>query len=116
MEKFTASRDAKWSASTRRNYIIINRVIEEICGKDTALDQIDDEFCENVRSVLSCLPTNYQKHPALKGRPISEVIEIAAEKGLPVISPATINGHLTKLAAIIRSMPTTRTLLVTGHR
>lgn len=102
MDKFTASRQAKWSASTRRNYIIINRVIEEVCGRDTSLDLIDDEFCDRVRSILCRLPANYQKHPALKGRPIPEVIEIAAEKGLPVIGPATINGHLTKLAAIIR--------------
>lgn len=102
MEKFIASREAKWSASTRRNYIIINRVIEEVCGKDTPLDQIDDEFCDNVRSMLCRLPANYQKHPAMTGRLIPEVIEIAAVKGLPVIGPATINGHLTKLAAIIR--------------
>ena len=33
MDKFTASREAKWSsASTRRNYIIINRLLEEVCG------------------------------------------------------------------------------------
>lgn len=81
MDKFTASRQAKWSASTRRNYIIINRVIEEVCGRDTSLDLIDDEFCDRVRSILCRLPANYQKHPALKGRPIPEVIEIAAEKG-----------------------------------
>lgn len=102
MDKFTASRVASWSASTQRNYIIINRVIEEVCGKDTSLDLIDDEFCDNVRSILCRLPANYQKHPALTGRPIPEVIEIAAARGLPLIGPATINGHLNKFAAIIR--------------
>ena len=103
MDKFTASREAKWSsASTRRNYIIINRLLEEVCGRDTPLDQITDEFCENVRSILKTLPANYQKHPAMTGRPILEVVGIAATKGLPHIGPATINGHLTKLAAIIR--------------
>lgn len=101
IDKFTASREAKWSASTKRNYTIIHRVIEEVCGRDTSLTAIDDEFCENVRSVLQRLPSNYQKHPATKGRSIPEVLEIGAAKGLPVIGPATINGHLTKLAAII---------------
>jgi integrase len=101
IDKFTASREAKWSASTKRNYTIIHRVIEEVCGRDTFLAAIDDEFCENVRSVLQRLPSNYQKHPATMGRRIPEVLEIAATKGLPVIGPATINGHLTKLAAII---------------
>lgn len=69
MDKFTASREAKWSPSTKRNYIIINRVIEEVCGRDTPLDHINDDFCENVRSVLRRLPANYQKHPAMAGRP-----------------------------------------------
>lgn len=101
IDKFTASREAKWSPSTKRNYTIIHRVIEEVCGRDTSLPAIDDEFCENVRSVLERLPSNYQKHPATMGRPIPEVLEIAATNGMPVIGPATINGHLTKLAAII---------------
>lgn len=102
IDKFTASREAKWSASTARNYIIINRLIEEVCDRQTPLDHVDDEFCMSVRDVLLRLPANYQKHPAMKGRPIPEVVEIAAAKGLPLIGPATINGHLTKLAAIIR--------------
>ena len=100
--RFTASRSDKWSESTRRNYIIINRVIEEVCGRDLSLDEINEEFCNDVRSVLCKLPANYQKNPATKGRPIPEVVKIAAARSLPLISPATINGHLTKLAAIIR--------------
>lgn len=102
MDKFNASREAKWSASTRRNYIIINRVIEEVCGRGTPLEQIDYEFCDQLRSTLLRLPANYQKHPSLTGKPIPEVIKIAEAKGLPLIGPATINGHLNKLAAIIR--------------
>lgn len=102
IDKFTASREAKWSASTERNYIIINRLIKEVCDRDTPLDQVDDEFCGQVRSVLLRLPANYQKHPSTKGRPIPEVVDIAAANGMPMIGPATINGHLTKLAAIIR--------------
>lgn len=101
IDKFTASREAKWSASTKRNYIIINRLIEEVCGRDTPLSAIDDEFCINARSVLLRLPSNYQKRPSTMGKPIPEVLEIAAVKGMPTIGPATINGHLTKLAAII---------------
>lgn len=101
IDKFTASREAKWSASTKRNYIIINRLIEEVCGRDTPLAAIDDEFCINARSVLTRLPSNYQKHPTTMGKPIPEVLEIAAAKGLSLIGPATINGHLTKLAAVI---------------
>lgn len=102
IDKFTAAREAKWSASTQRNYIIINRVIEEVCGRNTALDQIDDDFCAKVRSILQRMPANYQKHPATKGKAIPDVVEIAVANGLPLISPATINGHLNKLAAIIR--------------
>ncbi len=102
MAGYTADRAEDWSASTKRNYVIINRVLEEICGRDTPVSKIDKDFCRNVRSVLSRLPANYQKLPATKGRPIGEVIDIADRLGLSKISPATINGHLTKLGAIIR--------------
>lgn len=101
IDKFTATREAKWSASTKRNYTIIHRLIEEACGRDTPLNSIDDEFCENVRSILQRLPSNYRKHPRTKDRSIPEVLKIAADENLPVIGPATINGHLTKFAAII---------------
>lgn len=102
IDKFNADRDDKWSGSTRKNYIIITRVLEEICGRDTPVDQIDKDFCRNVRSILTRLPVNYQKLPATKDRAITEAIEIGEEAGLPVISPATINSHLNKLGAVIR--------------
>ena len=101
-EKFEEERRDRWSASTRKNYSIIFRVLEEICGRDTLLSTVDRKFCRDVRDRLSSLPANYQKSPATRGRSILEAIDIAKDLNMPTISPATINSHLTKLGAIIR--------------
>ncbi|WP_421854397.1 DUF6538 domain-containing protein [Novosphingobium sp.] len=100
--KFRAARDVNWSTSTEKNYVIIFRVIEEICGRDTPLAEIDNDFCVGVRKRLLEVPSNYQKRPATRGKSLVEAISIADREGLPKISPATVNSHLNKLGAIIR--------------
>jgi integrase len=102
IDKFNDDRKSKWSASTRQNYVIITRVLEEACGRNTPVHDIDRDFCRNVLSILTELPANYQKIPATSGKPIGDAIKIATETGLTTISPATVNTHLNKLGAIIR--------------
>ena len=102
MDKFTKEREGSWSQSTVKNYVIITRVLEEICGRETALGDIDKEFCRRVRDTLCQLPANYQKKPQTRGRPIDEVIEIAKAQRMPLIMPATINSHLNKFGALVR--------------
>lgn len=102
VDKFNAVREEGWSASTRKNYIIITRVLEEICGRETPVEDIDRDFCRDVLSILSDLPANYQKMPATKGKSIGEAIDIGAALNLSKISPATVNSHLNKLGAIVR--------------
>ncbi|KGB55030.1 Phage integrase [Sphingopyxis sp. LC81] len=102
LERFKAARSLRWSASTSKNYIIIFRVIEEVCGRDTVLSAIDHDFCVKVRDQLRLIPANYKKMPALAEKPLSEVIRISAELRLAPISPATVNSHLNKLGAVIR--------------
>jgi len=99
---FEEEREDRWSASTRKNYSIIFRVLEEVCGADTPLSAIDRAFCRDVRSQLAALPAHYQKSPATRGRSIAEVIDIARRQSMPTIGPATINNHLNKLGAILR--------------
>jgi integrase len=100
--KFRAARAINWSASTDKNYIIIFRVIEEICGKSRTLTEIDHEFCIGVRDRLLEVPANYHKRPETRGKSLVDAIAIAARVGLPTISPATVNSHLNKFGAIIR--------------
>lgn len=102
IDEFNAARGDRWTASTKKNYTIITRVLEELCGRDTPVTDIDSAFCRNVRAQLLKLPANYQKHPSTKGRSIGEAIEIAAISGLPIIKPATVKSHLNKLGAIVR--------------
>lgn len=101
IDEFNAERGPKWSLSTKVNYRIITRVLEEICGRDTPVSEIDRAFCRKVRDVLIQMPSNYQKKPETKGKAIAEVIEIGERLGLPRMKPATINSHLSKLGAII---------------
>ncbi len=102
IDKFNAARGHGWSASTRKNYIIITRVLEEICSRDTPVEDVDSDFCRKVCMLLTQLPANYQKLPSTRGRTISDAIQIAVANGLPTISPATVNSHLNKLGAIVR--------------
>lgn len=102
VERFKAAKDQNWSASTRKNYAIIFRVIDEVCGGETLLDRINHDYCAGVWQTFRRLPANFQKHPATRGKPIVEAIAIAEKTGQPAISPSTINGHLSKLAAVIR--------------
>ena len=102
MDQFVAERELNWSASTKVNYRIIIRVLEEICGRDTQVSVIDKAFCTSVRDTLRRLPSNYQKRPLTKGKSVREVIEIAERTALPKMLPATINSHLSKLGAIVR--------------
>ncbi len=100
--RFEEEREDRWSASTRKNYSIIFRVLEEVCGADTPLAAIDRDFCRDVRSQLAALPAHYQKSPATRGRSIAEAVDIAKRQNMPTIGPATINNHLNKLGAILR--------------
>lgn len=102
VEKFKVARSLNWSGSTEKNYIIIFRVIEEICGKETPLAEIDHDFCIGVRNRLLDVPANYQKRPATRGKSLVEAMQIAVAEGIPTISRSTVNSHLNKLGAIVR--------------
>jgi hypothetical protein len=94
LDTFVAEREIKWSPSTKVNYRIIIKVLEEICGRDTPAAEIDKKFCMSVRDALLRMPSNYQKKPETRGKPIVEVLKIAEQLALPKMMPATINSHL----------------------
>lgn len=99
---FEAENHEGWTLSTRKNYKIIFAVLEEICGFDTPVADVDRDYCLGILKQLKGLPANYQKSPLTRGRSVVEAIEIAGRHGLPTIAPATVNNHLSKLGAIIR--------------
>lgn len=102
IDQYRLEKELNWSVSTKSNYRIIFRVLEEICGRETLAENIDRPFCLTVRDTLLRLPSNYQKKPQTKGRSIVEAIAIGEQLGLPKMLPATINSHLSKLAAIVK--------------
>lgn len=101
-ERFEAEREERWSASTKKNYAIIFKVLEEICGSTTLVSSIDRDFCRDVKRQLLLLPASYQKCPATRGKSILDAIAISGRLEMRTISPATVNNHLNKLGAIVR--------------
>lgn len=102
IDAFVKHREGTWAPSTKKNYAIITRVLEEICGEETPLNEIDGDFCLRVLDTVKRLPSNYQKKALTRGKPIREVIDIAAAENMPIVQPATIKMHLDKLGAFIR--------------
>lgn len=103
IDQLKAEGELRWSVSTKVNYRIVFRVLEEICGRETPVASIDRKFCLVVRDALLRLPSNYQKKVQTKGKSISDAIEIGERLGLPKMMPGTINSHLARLRAIVHA-------------
>ena len=85
--------------STRSNYIIIFRVLTEMLGENCLVSTITREDCKRVRSLLKNMPSNATKKAP--GKSIQQAIKLAKENGWPLVSPPTLNTHLSKLSAIM---------------
>ena len=64
-------------------------------------DQITEADCERVRDLLMQLPPNFKKLPALRDRPVEEMIRIANAKGMPKLTPTGVNTYLKWLTTFL---------------
>ncbi len=103
IKRYENENAVNWSPSTKKNYRIIFRVLQEVGGAETAAKDIDRTFCVNLRDTLMRLPSNYQKKPRTRGRPIKEVLTIAEQYQMPTISIVSVNKHLNQFRSIIKS-------------
>ena len=90
------------AASTVKNYRIALRALEEVLGADFPLKKRNRERCRGVRDLLIGLPSNYSKLPLTRGLSLRDAVEVGREHSLPTVMPATLNGYVTKLSAILK--------------
>jgi integrase len=85
--------------STKDNYKIIHRALEEIVGADKFVHEITRDDVKKIRDLLLKVPAHSAKFAPKKT--LREACKLAAEKGWKLISPATVNSYLSKLSAVL---------------
>lgn len=83
---------------TELDYAMVFRILEEVIGSETFIQEISREHCRQVQNLLDHLPPNATKRfPSLT---LTQAAERAKKDGLPTLEPATINSHLHKVSAL----------------
>lgn len=98
-EEYMKDPSVKRVQSTKTNYRIIFRAFEEFLGSDKYIDEITRQECRRLQDLISRIPTN-----ATKKAPQQSLLEAsnrAEQEGWALISPATVNSHLSKLSAVL---------------
>lgn len=99
---FRRVQEPKLAPSTKQGYRIPLRAMEEILGTDFPLRDLSRERCRNVITILAGLPANYRKLPETRNLSLKEVVEARQQLGLPTVMPATLNGYINKLRALLQ--------------
>lgn len=89
----------KRGQSTRNNYKIIFRALEEVIGKDTLVHTITRAQCRQVKDLIYRLPSHTTKRT--KGVSLTQAAEIAGQKKWPKMAPATFNMYMHKFSALM---------------
>lgn len=76
-------------------------VVIEILGDNTPPEDITEQDCERVRDLIMQLPPNFKKLPALRDRPVEEMVRIARSKGMSKLSPTGVNTYLKWLTSFL---------------
>jgi integrase len=88
------------SGKTILAYGTVFNLLIEIMGKETPISDISRETCREVMDTLRSLPPNSTKrYPNLTAREIAQKTRDAGKAS--GLSPATVNGYMTKLSAIL---------------
>lgn len=98
LKEYMNDPSASRTSSTRKNYTILDRVLEELLGADVLVGNISREHIKQVRDTLLQLPSNPTKKAP--GKTLQEAIKLAVENGWPRMSSATVNMYLDKLKAV----------------
>lgn len=99
IDEFFADPEKSRTVSTRKNYNVILRVLEEEIGMDALITALDRDRCKHIRDLVRRLPSNATKKAP--GLPLRDVAALAEEKGWKLVSPTTINMYMQKLHAIL---------------
>ncbi len=101
LEQFMQDRSTKsLSPATRREDVVLNRVIKELVGADTRLGDITPEICMKIRDLFTQLPSNYTKF--YPGRRLQDIPNLAARDRRPPMSRKTANKYIEFLGATFK--------------
>ena len=88
---FIAEHARQWAAKTTKQNRAYLNILLEYFGPERLLDTITRQDAGAVKRVLLELPSNRNTKPALKGKPLSDVIQL---HGFKKVSPKTVKSHI----------------------
>jgi integrase len=81
-------------------YAALFRLLRDAGGEDRPVRSIGREDCRRIRDLVSVLPAHAAKR--WPGKSLVEVAELARDKGLTPMDPATANAYLGRLSTLMR--------------
>lgn len=99
IEEFLSDPTLNRSKSTKTNYLIITRAINEVIGSKTLVQDVTREQCKEIGRLLIKFPKNAFKRTEVKT--IAGAIKIGEKLKLPIVSEGTYNMYMQKLSAVM---------------
>jgi len=90
---------AKTSETTKVSYRATFRILIEVVGADTVIDQITRTDCRRVQEIFTILPANCTKR--FPGLSIIQVVEKAKKLGLKPMNPVSANTYIMRLSTLM---------------
>jgi integrase len=101
-----AFREAKFptlSPSTVQGYEPVLRLLRDVLGADTYIARLTHDDGQRLFEAVQGLPTNAQKHRALRGLGTLEAIAEGKRLGLPTVSAKTVNDrYMANIGSLFR--------------
>jgi integrase len=111
IEEFIKEKQSKgvWKAKTERENIasfnLFKEAVSVVLGnQDVAVVDLDKPAFLRISDIYNTLPTNINKKPNLKGKPLEEVIATVKDNAViyPLISPVTYNKHIILISSLLK--------------
>ena len=99
LDAFKADREDKWTTTTRKGFIPVERVLRETLGDDLLLSDVTREHGRRLFEVVKKLPKGLGTLPSLRGVSVADAVQM----GLPGLSPKSINAtYLATMRAVFK--------------
>nr|WP_321461410.1 DUF6538 domain-containing protein [uncultured Cohaesibacter sp.] len=88
------------SERTNKGYDVIYRMLKDVIGAETDIRTITRQDCRKVQDLLLKTPVN--AHQMFPDKNAFEVVKLAEERALKLLSPSTINNRLNNISALFK--------------
>ena len=100
LREYYAARSPRWAQKTKTKFATVSRILNDVLGENTELNNITRATLKNARELINCLPPNYAKRKELKGLNIEQAVAKAKLMELPKIGRKTAGDYLSYIVAI----------------